>query len=146
MAVKVHERKEPTGDGHKGNMLDLARKMAMHYTSPSPQATIYEPAYFPVTLDVGLAGGLILGALVGALFGGLVHGGAILIRGTEGLFSLTPITFYTFWGIAGAALGMLVGGTLALLATPGPILQERAGEEAVVVEEDLHVVMVDTDE
>ena len=41
---------------------------------------------------------------------------------------------------------MLVGGTLALLATPGPILQERAGEEAVVVEEDMHVVMVDTDE
>lgn len=148
MAVEAHEHKKPPPpkDGHKGNMLDLARKVEKHYTSPSPQATIYEPAYFPMMLDVGLAGGLILGALLGALFGWLVHNGAILIRGVEGLFSLTPITFYTFWGIAGAALGLLVGGTLALLATPAPILQERSGEEAVVVEGDMHVVMVDTDE
>lgn len=144
MAVKAHERKAPAGDNHKGDMLDLAEQVERHYTSPSPLATIYEPAYFPVTLDVGLVGGLLLGAFVGALFGWLVHSGAILIRGAEGLFSLTPVTFYTFWAFVGAALGLLIGGTLALLVTPAPVLQERSGEEVVLVEEDTHVVMVDT--
>ena len=150
MTVKVYDRK----DGEKkrkmkepmGNMLDLAKKVERHYTSPSPQATIHKPAYFPVSLDIGLIGGLVAGAGIGALFGWLVHSGALLVRGWEGLFSLTPITFYTFWAIVGAALGLLVGGIVTLLGTPAPVLQERAGEEAVVVEEDMHVVMVDGEE
>lgn len=148
MAVKVYEREEPAKaeDGHKGNMLDLAKKVERHYTSPSPQATIYAPAYFPAALNLGLIGGLIVGALIGALFGWLVHAGAILVRGWEGLYSLTPVTFYTFWAFVGAALGLLIGGTIALLGTPAPVLQERSGEEAVVVEDDMHVVMVDVEE
>lgn len=147
MAVKVYEKDEQKKQkDKKGNMLDLARKVERHYTSPSPQATIYPPAYFPGSLNLGLIGGLIAGALIGALFGWLVRNGAILVPGWEGLFSLTPVTFYTFWAFVGAALGLLAGGTIALLVTAPPVLQERTGEEAVVVEEDMHVVMVDVKE
>jgi hypothetical protein len=147
MTVKVYDKKneKKMKDG-QGTMLDLAKKVERHYTSPSPQATIHEPAYFPVLLDVYLVGGLVAGAALGALFGWLVHNGAIVVRGWEGLFSLTPVTFYTFWGLVGAALGLLIGGVIALVQSPAPILQERSGEEAVVVEEDMHVVMVDVEE
>lgn len=130
----------------QGNMLELAERVERHYTSPSPAATIHRPAFFPNSLDHGIFWGLFVGALIGVLVSWLLLSGTITPQGWEGLFSLVPFTFYAFWVFVGAAIGLLVGGTVSLLLTPAPILQEAADQDRrFVAEEEQQVVMVEVD-
>ncbi|HSM58376.1 MAG TPA: hypothetical protein VK879_19635 [Candidatus Sulfomarinibacteraceae bacterium] len=128
MTTGTHEKSEQQKNGeHNGNMFQLAERLEAHYTAPSPQATAYAPNFFPRLLDHGIFWGLLLGAVFGVLFAWLVHSGRLTPSGWEGLFSLTPFTFYAFWAFAGAALGLLIGGlTTLLLAQPPPL--EEPGE------------------
>lgn len=111
------------GDGaKKSNMLDLAEKVEAHYTSPSPQATRHAPNVFPRVLNYGLLLGIILGVGAGLLFALLLQSGRLAPQGWEGLFSLSPFTFYAFWAFAGAALGIVAGGLVTLLTAEPPQL------------------------
>jgi hypothetical protein len=149
-AEKQEKRGKQHGDGNQkdnqGNMLQLAERVERHYTSPSPAATIHRPAFFPQSLDHGIFWGLFAGALLGLLLSWLLRSGTVTPSGWEGLFSLSPFTFYAFWAFAGAALGLLVGGAISILATPPPILQEETEEhERFVTGEEEQVVMVDVE-
>lgn len=110
------------GGAQKSNMLDLAQKVEAHYTSPSPQAARRAPDFFPRVLDYGLLLGIFLGIGAGLLFALLLHSGRVAPQGWEGLFSLSPFTFYAFWAFAGAALGIVVGGLTTLLMAEPPEL------------------------
>lgn len=129
MADETQERERETrhngadGDGaKKSNMLDLAEKVEAHYTSPSPQATRQAPNVFPRLLNYGLVLGIILGAGAGLFLALLLQSGRLVPQGWEGLFSLSPFTFYVFWAFAGAALGIIVGGLITLLMAEPPKL------------------------
>ncbi len=127
MASETQERERETrhsSEGHakKSNMLDLAQKVEAHYTSPSPQATRHAPNVFPRMLNYGLILGIILGVGAGLLLALLLQSGRLAPQGWEGLFSLSPYTFYAFWAFAGAALGIVVGGLTTLLMAEPPEL------------------------
>jgi hypothetical protein len=136
MTTDMGERRKERTDGHEGdrqeNMLDLAERVEQHYVSPSPQATSYTPDFFPRILDYGLLLGIFAGALLGAFFAWLLQTGRVTPEGWEGLFALTPFTYYAFWAFAGAAGGILVGGLATLLTAPVPDVgpaQENAQDE-----------------
>jgi hypothetical protein len=118
--TKPGPKQKKSANGQKQDMLDLAAKIETHYTSPSPQASNYTPNYFPRVLDAGIVLGLVLGALAGLLLAWLLLSGRLAPEGWEGLFSLSPYTFYTFWAITGAALGLAVGGLATLLTAHVP--------------------------
>lgn len=143
MTVEVYEREEQHEDG-QSMMLDLAEQVEEHYTRPSPQAT-FKPNFFPELLDHGIFWGLFLGALLGIFLAWLVHTGRFTPTGWEGLFSLVPFSFYSFFAFVGAAAGLLVGGVATLLVAPVPDIEaaEAAADETVVVEEEERVVGVE---
>lgn len=118
MSAEVDEREEQHEDG-QSMMLALAAEVEEHYTRPSPLAE-FRPTIFPDRLGPGIFWGLFLGALLGILVAWLVHSGRLSPTGWEGLFSLVPFSFYAFWALVGAALGLAVGGVATLLATPVP--------------------------
>lgn len=134
MATETQQRERETrhnGEGHDGagddgakqsNMLDLAQKVEAHYTSPSPQATRHAPNVFPRMLNYGLLLGIILGVGAGLLLALLLQSGRLAPQGWEGLFSLSPFTFYAFWAFVGAALGIVAGGLITLLMAEPPEL------------------------
>ncbi|MFW6182950.1 MAG: hypothetical protein ACOC8X_04070 [Chloroflexota bacterium] len=131
MTVEVYdESDQQTSDAHNGGMLELAERIEAHYTAPSPQATAYAPNFFPRLLDHGILWGLLAGAVLGVLFGWLLHSGRLTPSGWEGLFSLTPFTFFAFWAFAGAALGLLLGGVATLLLAEPPPLGEPAQSDS----------------
>lgn len=143
MTVEVYEREEQHKDG-QSMMLDLAEQVEDHYTSPSPAAE-YRPNFFPELLDHGIFWGIFLGALLGILFAWLVHTGRVTPTGWEGLFSLVPFSFYSFFAFVGGAVGLAAGGVITLLATPAPDL-EKEKPQAVVVDEGLDAVVVAEEE
>lgn len=115
MSVKVYER-----DGQPDSMmLEVAEQVEEHYTRPSPASSGW-PNLFPDLLDHGIFWGLFLGALAGILLAWLVHTGRVMPTGWEGLFSLVPFSFYSFFAFLGAALGLAVGGVATLLLAPLP--------------------------
>lgn len=61
--------------------------------------------------------GLLLGALVGLVFGALLFNGSLAPSGWERLFSLFPAPFHFMWTMFGAALGLMIGGVVAILLT-----------------------------
>lgn len=142
--VEAYEREEQHEDG-QSMMLELAEQVEDHYTRPSPAAE-YRPNFFPELLDHGIFWGILLGAVVGILFAWLVHTGRVTPTGWEGLFSLVPFSFYSFFAFVGGALGLLVGGVITLLAAPAPdVKREQHEADAIVVaEEDETVAVVDS--
>jgi hypothetical protein len=134
MTLEIHEREERRENG-QSMMLELAEEVEEHYTHPSPAAE-YRPTYFPEQLDHGLFWGLFLGALLGILLAWLVHNGWVTPTGWEGLFSLVPFSFYAFWAFVGGAVGLAVGGVIALLATAVPALEPVQGSTQEPVEEE----------
>ena len=134
MSVDVHERND------RQNMIEMAGEVEEHYTRPSPRATGDAPDYFPALLDHGIFWGLLLGALLGILLAWLVRSGRLTPTGWEGLFSLLPFTFYSFFALAGAAVGLAAGGLLTLLLAPVPQVRQE-GDDVVVAEEGDDVVV-----
>ncbi|MDX1663702.1 MAG: hypothetical protein R3272_07910 [Candidatus Promineifilaceae bacterium] len=136
-------RKQTQGQSDGQNMIEMAGQVEEHYTRPSPKATSYTPNFFPAILNQGIFWGLLIGALFGLLLAWLVHNGRVTPTGWEGLFSLVPFSFYSFFAFAGAAVGLAVGGVVTLLIAPVPEVkeeQDKAGE-VVMVEEDETVVV-----
>ena len=105
-------------NGHQ--MRSLAESLERYHTQPAPEVTRPAPNIFPPLLQIGLGLGTFMGALLGWLFGWLLLNGTLVIPGWEGIYSLEPVTFYTFWIITGAAAGLLVGGIGTILAAKSP--------------------------
>lgn len=101
-------------------MIGLAQHVEHHHIQPLPdaQAPAYEP--FPPLLWHGLGWGTLAGLLLGLFFACLLLRGTLVIPNAEDLFSLVPVTFYTFWAMIGAALGLLSGGVGSILAAASP--------------------------
>jgi hypothetical protein len=99
-------------------MVSMAEKVERHHLEPAPDAVPPTPDPFPTLLWHGLGWGVLIGLVVGALVAWLTLRGTLVISGWEGLFSMVPPTFYAFWMIIGAALGVLIGGVGTIFAAP----------------------------
>jgi hypothetical protein len=115
VATPPRERVEEHKNGHANGMIPVAERIEHHHRQPAPDARAQVPEPFPPILWRGLGWGMLGGLLLGLLFAWLLRSGTIVISGWEGVFSLVPITFYTFWAMMGAALGLLVGGIGTIL-------------------------------
>ena len=99
------------------SMREMAAGIVRHHLTPAPGAELSSIDPFPAPVIGGLVGGFIGGALVGLLVAALMVNYILVVPGWEGLFSMTPATFYTFWAGMGAAVGILLGGITAIHLT-----------------------------
>jgi len=116
----------------QGNgMVSMAKKVEWHHVKPAPEAVSPAPEPFPTILWHGLGWGTAVGLALGALVAWLLLSGTLVITGWEGLFSMVPATFYAFWMMIGAALGVVLGGVGTIFAAKAPSMpHHRNGSHA----------------
>ncbi len=131
--VRVFEAKKDTPRKPKNekDMRAMAGHVVEHRTKPYPQAEWPQFDPFPRPLLQGLAWGTLVGILLEVLWAALMNNGALVIPGWDGLFSMTPFTFYVFWSMVGAAFGIIVIGVAFILITPVPRSSEELQEERI---------------
>lgn len=127
MTVKEH---------HNGysKMQQLSAELEAYHTKPAPEAHYLDVDPFPRAATQGIPIGLAVGAGLGLAFGLLQQAYIITPRGWEGLFSMTPFTFVSFWTLIGAAFGLAVIGVGFLLAAAPP--EEHDEDEEDEAEEE----------
>lgn len=120
-----------TAQQHDGisRMQQLAAELEAYHTKPAPEAHTLDVEPFPRAATQGIPIGLAVGAGLGLAFGLLQQAYMITVSGWEGLFSMTPFTFVSFWTLIGAALGLAVVGVGFLLAAAPPEERDEDGED-----------------
>ncbi len=118
--VRVYETENAVESNKKSSkdMRPMAGRVVKHHTQSYPEAEWPQVPPFPKPLLQGLAWGTLVGMLLGILWAALMLNGALVIPGWDGLFSMTPFTFYVFWAMAGAGLGIIVIGVALILIAP----------------------------
>lgn len=120
MQVKEKALKSADQKENKMSMREMAARDTRFHLQSMPEATPAEIDPFPAPVLRALAIGSVVGLLVGISWAALMLNNLVVIGGWEGLFSMTPFTFYVFWGVIGLALGGFLVGTVAILTHPTP--------------------------
>lgn len=116
VVVVVEREEQEMGDG--AGMQRAAREVEQFYRRRLPESEELDPAPFAAPIVRGLWIGMLAGALIGLLFGQLLLDRILVVPGWEGLYSMGPFTFGTFWTLMGLAAGLAIGGLIGLFSVP----------------------------
>jgi hypothetical protein len=114
---KMNEQESQPKDS-QSKMQEMAGKAVQHYRQPMPMAELPEFMPFSPRVVRALLLGVFLGDLLGLLLGLALRANLITLRGWEALYSMTPFTFYVFWGTVGTAAGIFFAAIFTYFTVP----------------------------
>ena len=121
--VFIVEEERVKEDGHS-KIRELSKEEVIFHSQPHPKAEAPSIEPFPKGVVAGLWIGILLGGLLGMLFGSLLVNFTWVIPGWEGLYSMKPAAFVTFWSFMGIGLGIILAGIGTILLTPARNFKE----------------------